>query len=158
MRYLQIKQISEASHILSQLEDENPNFSFILDTYSCKTTKKQKKEYDETKETLISHLLSTLNLSFVDYKFSNDEFNFKSLNECKKEALDFFNILSNDIGKSIVDSVFAVINSTVDLKRSEIFCYEKREGPFEKSVWFFCFLFYGKKEKRIILFVGMLNN
>ncbi|KAM0684802.1 RNA polymerase III-inhibiting protein maf1, partial [Conglomerata obtusa] len=114
--------------------------------------------YNSCNDVLTSHLISTLNLSFSDYNFVNANFNYISLGDCKKEALDFFNVVNSEIGGSIVESLFIVIQNTVDIKNCDVFCYENREGPFEDCVWFFCFLFYGKKEKRIVLFVGMLKN
>ncbi|KAM0678457.1 hypothetical protein BDAP_000856 [Binucleata daphniae] len=157
MRYLYIKEISEASHFLSQLENETPNLSFVLETFSCKSTKKQKKEIIMD-DKINSYLIATLNLSYNDYKFINANFKFYSVDECKKETLGFFNVINHKIASDANDLIFKVIDKTLNLKAGECYFFENREGPFENAVRFFCYLFYGKKKKRIVLFAGKMQN
>lgn len=158
MRYLEIKQISEVSQILTQMEEENPEMTFILEPYSCKASKKEKKKNDNNSSK--ANLAHTLNLTFTDYSFSDDkldEFCDISNANCKKEVLDFFEMSKIDSATEAVNGIFAVIDRAIDLKKSEIYSYDQRDGPFEECRWFFCFLFYNKKMKRILLFAGMLN-
>lgn len=157
MRYLHVKEVSEASHFLAQVENETQNLSFVLETFSCKTTKKQKKEF--ISDNIVNYyLVSTLNLSYNDYKFINTDFKFYSVDECKKETLGFFNVINQKIANNAVDLIFRVIDKTINLKSGQCYAFESREGPFENSAWFFCYLFYGKKKKRIVLFTGKMQN
>lgn len=161
MRYLQLSHMSTASTLLNQLESDNPNLSFILEPYSCKSTKKQKKK-NVTNNFHTQNLINTLDLSFIDYTFniqhSTKAFQKTETNECKKLITNFFTFMQIMRACDVVDSLFSVIDKTVDIKNVEIYSYDKRQGPFEESVWFFCFLFYNKKSRRIVLFSGMLNN
>lgn len=155
MRYLYLKQITETNQILSQIEEE-VLIKFLLDPYSCKSSKKEKKSHPILNT--FSLLSSVLELSFPDYNFKDEDKsdNFKSIkmDDCKKEITSTF----HSISKEIIDSVFNVIDKSIDVKNSEIYAYDSRSGPFEDFGWFFCYFFYNKKKKRIILFCGMLDN
>lgn len=156
MRFLQLKQIDQASQILTQFENEKPGLSFILEPYSCKTSKKQRKQYDcSNKENYIIN--NTLDLSFGDYTFESSKTNYMMVEKtrAKKIINEFMTITNIEMADENTDILINIIDKAVEAKCTQIYSYEMRDGPFEECALFFCLIFYSKKKKRVILFSGM---
>lgn len=158
MRFLQLKQIEEASQILTQLENEKPGLAFILEPYSCKSSKKQKKRY--TAKSKDDYIINTLDLSFADYSFErNKPEDFRKIELMNSKVLvnEFMTVTNIGVSDGTTDLLFDIIDKAIDIKNTEISCYDLRDGPFEDCALFFCQIFYNKKKKRVILFSGMIE-
>ncbi|EJW03875.1 hypothetical protein EDEG_01828 [Edhazardia aedis USNM 41457] len=121
MKYLQIKQISEAQIVLNEICEANDKFHFIIEAYSCKSTKKQNKVYP--KKSILSYLVAAMDLAFPDYDFKNFlEFNNNShdlhFQQTKEEIIDSTknvndNIIFTKKMKESNDKVLKIDDATI---------------------------------------------
>ncbi|KAF7683795.1 hypothetical protein TCON_0993 [Astathelohania contejeani] len=157
MRYLQLSPILETNTLLQSIEEKDNGFFTLLEVYSCKYTKKQKKETPNYKSTL-SFLTNTLDLCFSEYKFSNLEMKHFQVVDEKEVKLEISTSLVGrymdgyEVGGFIMDVIIRVVG-----KDSIIYRFNERCGPFENCLWFHCYLFYSKKRKRVLILVIGLN-
>lgn len=160
MKYLQMPQILQANQILKHFEEANTRVSFQLETYKCKFTRKEKQLFDY--KDVVTYLRNSLRLSFPDHETSNlrkTDFQMSSLDAFREDAsfrigsiLDIFSEI--DV---FIASLCDVFDLAIDLDKCVVYSLDKRWGPFEGCAWFFCYLFYNKKKKRILLFATQMN-
>ncbi|WUR02774.1 repressor of RNA polymerase III transcription MAF1-like protein [Vairimorpha necatrix] len=133
MKYLQISQILKTNEIFKSIQEKHPSFTIDLEVFSCKSSKNDK--IFNTLPKPFRYLVQTLALAYPDYDFENEN------------ALSFTLMPYQDV----VNELILIIDKTVRLDKCEIFSYKNRSGPFENCKWYFCFFFYCKNEKRILM-------
>ncbi|EQB60281.1 repressor of rna polymerase iii transcription maf1-like protein [Vairimorpha apis BRL 01] len=154
MKYLQMLQILKTNKILQSIEDKHPSLTIDFEVFSCKSSKKQKLYLKYNKP--LRYLLETLQLAFPDYNFTKEtesDFLKVSYQEIANELIYAFIVFhknKEDVVK-FVEFLGVIIDKTVHLDDCQIYKYINRNGPFEKCVWFFSFLFYSKKDKRVLM-------
>jgi hypothetical protein len=154
MRYLELSYISKTNSLFEKLRDINPLLNIEIEAYSCKSSKKQRSERQIEKP--LRYLLSCLQLCFPDYDFYNeswDSFRKKSIEEVQSEIIYSITTTyrNSDDVKEFVDFLTMVLDRSITLKGCDIYSYESRIGPFEGYSWHFCFLFFNKKRKRVVV-------
>ncbi|KAK6089521.1 hypothetical protein P3W45_001520 [Vairimorpha bombi] len=154
MKYLEISQILKTNKIIKKIEETHSSLAIDLEVFSCKSSKKQKMYKNHPKP--IRYLLETMQLTFPDYSFVEEDLgNFIRLtyqdvvNEIMYTFMIFYK--SKDEVSEFVEFLGIIIDKTVHLDGCEIFAYKNRKGPFEKFSWYFCFFFYSKDEKRVLM-------
>lgn len=160
MKYLEVPQILKTSQILKNFEETNTKVSFQLETYKCKFTRKEKQLFDY--KDMLTYLKNSLGLSFPNYDFSKlsrEDFRKTSISTFKEDvSFRIGNVLGIFSEVDIfVNSLCKVFDLAIDLERSEIYMLGRRWGPFEGCAWFFCYLFYNKRRKRVLLFAAQLK-
>lgn len=160
MKYLEVHQISKVIRFLEKFEETNQKLSFELETHKCKFTRKQKNLLNC--KSVLTYFQSSLNLLFPEYDFSSLELD--NFSEC---CLDMFKndlyfrvgniVINSSENELFVDSICRILDSTIDFGKSVLYKFEKRFGPFECCSWFFCYLFYNRKRKRILIFSAKMR-
>lgn len=147
MRFLEMSLICEANAILNDLDGLN----LYMEAYSCKYTKKQKKR--QKFRNMHSHLSNTLELANLsnERKIRREEFTRKHFSDIKNEI--FLVLMRYKIidAEKILKMITICIQSTIGLNDTLIFSFVNRYQPLTDNSSNFCFLFYNKKKKRVVL-------
>lgn len=160
MRYLELKCISKTNKLFQKLQDLNPRLNIEVEAYSCKSSKKQRVEKGVEKP--LRYLLSALELRFSDYDFYGESwrsFRRKTVTEVMNEMTYSINTAhkNNEDVREFVSFLEIILHKTINLGECEIFSYENRMGPFESCVWYFSFLFFNKRQKRVVMLNAFLT-
>lgn len=160
MRYLELSCISKTNKLLQKLQDLNPLLNIEVEAYSCKSSKKQRVERFVEKP--LRYLLSALELRFPDYDFYGESwksFQKKSMGEVLNEVTYSINTAhkNNEDVKEFVGFLEVILHKSIDLSECMIFSYENRMGPFEDCFWYFSFLFFNKRQKRVVMLNAFMN-
>lgn len=154
MRYLELSCISRTNKLFKRLQDLNPLLNIEMEAYSCKSSRKQRSE--RLIEKPLRYLLSALELCFPDYDFHGESWSSfcrKTIGEICSEmtySITTTHKKSEDV-REFVDFLMIILEKSIHLTGCEIFSYENRIGPFEDCSWHFSFLFFSKKQKRVII-------
>jgi hypothetical protein len=154
MRYLELNYISKTNNLFKKLKEINPLLNIEVEAYSCKASKKQKNEARTEKP--LRYLTSCLQLCFPDYDFceeSWESFRKKSVEDVQNEITYSITTTykNSDDVREFVDFLTLVLDRSITLKGCDIYSYEARTGPFEEYSWYFCFLLFNKKRRRVII-------
>jgi len=114
------------------------------------------------------HLVSTLNAAFYpDYDFTNaksDEFtletDFNRVKHCINEGL------KDSVGckySRLSQELWALVDQDINLDKCSIFSYspDLQSSPFgsdDGSIWSYCYFFYNRQKKKVLLFTGQLES
>ncbi|AFM98704.1 Maf1 regulator [Encephalitozoon hellem] len=160
MRYLELSCISKTNKLFQKLQDLNPLLNIEMEAYSCKSSRKQRMEMHVEKP--LRYLVSALELRFPDYDFSGESwrsFSRKSMGEVVNEVAYSISTVhkNNSDVKEFVGFLEVILHKSVDLSECMIFSYENRMGPFEDCFWYFSFLFFNKRQKRVVMLNAFMN-
>lgn len=160
MKYLELNCISKTNKLFQRLRDLNPHLNIEMEAYSCKSSKKQKSE--KLVEKPLRYLLSALELCFPDYDFYNESwqsFGRRTMTEVLNEVAYSITTTHKNCEdvKEFVDFLTIILERSIRLDGCEIFSYESRTGPFEDCSWHFSFLFFNKKQKRVVILNALSN-
>ena len=169
MKYLQTPQLLQTTQLLKNIEESAEKLSFTLEMYKAVFNKKEKKLFINNFTNFEGILLrKSLESTFQDYDFEflkSSDFVNSSLKNTKEEInFRLGSVLNNIVGfdkqkeSFFTDSLFKVFNNLINVERCKIFSVDLKFGPFGRADWFFCFLFYNKKMKRILIFSAKVEN
>ncbi|CAD25715.1 hypothetical protein [Encephalitozoon cuniculi GB-M1] len=159
MRYLELGCISKTNKLFQKLQDLNPLLNIEIEAYSCKSSRRQRGRFVEKP---LGYLLSALELRFPDYDFCGESwgsFRRKTLAEVLNEmtySISTTHKNSDDV-KEFVGFLEVILHRSVSLGGCEIFSYENRMGPFEDCLWYFSFLFFNKKQRRVVMLNAFMS-
>lgn len=149
MKYLELTLLSEVNAMFNQLN--NKNFNINLEAYSCKYTKKQRKQ--QNYKNVTAHLINTLELANLTdrRKLEKDDFKLKQFSEFKN---DIFLIFTRNkyLNSVVMTKIMCLcIYSVIGVDKTLIFSLDKRSALLSDNRHFLCYFFYNKKRKRILL-------
>lgn len=163
MKYLEKESTGDSIGSILEVEKSTPGLTILLETYSLKMTKKEKKITRTGKYKSISSMVTAgLNLLFSDYDIS---INFRDLKVVTQEEfkIDLTNqlftlgITKNFIEmKNWVENILEVIKECAG-EDLTIIKVSVKKGPFERCHWSFCVAAHGKVLKRVVLFVVLYS-
>lgn len=155
MKYLEISHISKTNNLFKKFRELNPLLNIELEAFSCKSNKKEK-GMEKHIEKPLRYLLSSLQLCFPDYDFKSGSWS--DFTRCSMDDVKTALIYSISTGykniddiKEFVDFLTIILNKSVGLDTASIYSYEGRMGAFEDCTWYFCFLFFSKQRKRVVV-------
>ncbi|UTX46562.1 Maf1 regulator protein [Encephalitozoon intestinalis] len=160
MRYLEMSCISKTNKLFQKLQDINPQLNIEVEAYSCKSSRKQRGQRDVEKP--LQYLQSALGLRFPDYDFHGESwrsFERKTLEEVLREvaySISTTHKNSEDV-KEFVGFLEMILDRSIDTGSCLIFSYKNRMGPFEDCFWYFSFLLFSKRQKRVVMLNAFMS-
>lgn len=164
MKYLEAESTTNMIGDILEIEKSTEGLNILLETYSLKMTRKERKNTRSGKyKSICSMVNAALNLLFFGYeiKVSSNEIGIIPEEECRGELTN--KLFTVGITKNYqemtrwVDRVFSVLRKCAgdDAKYIRV---SNSSGPFEKCHWSECIVVYGKELKRVVLFVVLYTN
>ncbi|KAI5190836.1 hypothetical protein NEMIN01_1238 [Nematocida minor] len=159
MKYLEAESTTDIIGDILEIKESIAGLSILLETYSLKMTRKERKKSRSGKyKSMSSMVTDALNLLFFGYeiKVTFRDIKIVSEEECRSDLTN--KLFTIGITKNYqemsgwVDSVFGVIRKCAG-EDAKIIRVCIKTGPFEKCHWSECIVAYGKELKRVSLFV-----
>ncbi|OAG29049.1 hypothetical protein NEDG_01188 [Nematocida displodere] len=161
MKYLELEGINQIAGDLLRIEETVKGLNIRLEAYSLKKTRKERKDSKSSKYLSIASMVAAaLNMTFFEYEIDLAQKDMKVVPEVEAKSLltsKMFTLgITKDYSEMVqwVDRVFEG-TKTATGKDRKILRLNKPIGPFERSLWSECLVFYGREMKRIILFVTL---
>ncbi|KAH9385924.1 uncharacterized protein NEMAJ01_0820 [Nematocida major] len=164
MKYLEEESTANAVGEILEVKESTPGLNIMLETYSLKMTKKERKCSRSGKYRSMSSMISAaLNLLFSDYEIrvTFRELKIISEEECKADLTN--KLFTTGMTKNYqemsdwIESVLAVIKKCAGDDIS-IIRVNIRSGPFEKYNWNECIAAHGRALKRVVLFTVLYSS